>query len=98
MPRPSWRPKLMGVFTALTSSEFQNRPSSQRRRPCRTSLGAELIIGTYTEKLPHVDGKAEGILSCSFDGTNLSRPRVRWRIRETRPTLCSTVTGEGFTR
>ena len=26
-----------------------------------------LIIGTYTEQLPHVDGKAEGILTASFD-------------------------------
>jgi 6-phosphogluconolactonase len=26
-----------------------------------------LIIGTYTERLPHVDGKADGILSAPFD-------------------------------
>jgi 6-phosphogluconolactonase len=26
-----------------------------------------LIIGTYTERLPHVDGKADGILTASFD-------------------------------
>jgi 6-phosphogluconolactonase len=26
-----------------------------------------LIIGTYTEQLPHVDGKADGILAASFD-------------------------------
>ena len=35
--------------------------------------GRELIIGTYTERLPHVDGQAEGILSCSFDGTTVAR-------------------------
>jgi 6-phosphogluconolactonase len=27
----------------------------------------ELIIGTYTEQLPHVDGKADGVLTASFD-------------------------------
>jgi 6-phosphogluconolactonase len=27
----------------------------------------DLIIGTYTEQLPHVDGKADGVLSASFD-------------------------------
>jgi 6-phosphogluconolactonase len=27
----------------------------------------DLIIGTYTEQLPHVDGKADGILTASFD-------------------------------
>ena len=26
-----------------------------------------LIIGTYTEQLPHVNGKADGILTASFD-------------------------------
>jgi 6-phosphogluconolactonase len=41
----------------------------------------ELIIGTYTERLPHVDGKAEGILSCSFDGTAIGPPRVLARTR-----------------
>ena len=41
----------------------------------------ELIVGTYTERLPHVDGKAEGILSCSFDGTTVGPPRVLARTR-----------------
>jgi 6-phosphogluconolactonase len=41
----------------------------------------ELIIGTYTEHLPHVDGKAEGILSCSFDGTTLAAPRLLAQTR-----------------
>ena len=27
----------------------------------------QLIIGTYTERLPHVNGKAQGILTASFD-------------------------------
>lgn len=26
-----------------------------------------LVIGTYTEKLPHVDGHADGVLGCDFD-------------------------------
>jgi 6-phosphogluconolactonase len=43
--------------------------------------GRELIIGTYTERLPHVDGQAEGILSCSFDGTTVGPPRVLARTR-----------------
>lgn len=41
----------------------------------------ELIVGTYTETLPHVEGKAEGILSCSFDGTTVGPPRVLARTR-----------------
>jgi 6-phosphogluconolactonase len=36
----------------------------------------ELIIGTYTERLPHVDGRAEGILACSFDGTAIGPARL----------------------
>ena len=26
-----------------------------------------LVIGTYTEKLPHVDGTADGLLGAGFD-------------------------------
>jgi hypothetical protein len=26
-----------------------------------------LVIGTYTEKLPHVDGGADGLLGAGFD-------------------------------
>jgi 6-phosphogluconolactonase len=29
-----------------------------------------LIIGTYTERLPHVDGKADGILAAGFDAAS----------------------------
>jgi 6-phosphogluconolactonase len=39
-------------------------------------LGHELIIGTYTEAMPHVDGKAEGILSCRYDAATISPPRL----------------------
>jgi 6-phosphogluconolactonase len=45
------------------------------------SLRHELIIGTYTEPMPHVDGKAEGILSCRFDGATLGSPRLLARTR-----------------
>lgn len=36
----------------------------------------ELIIGTYTERTPHVDGGAQGILSCRLDGTTLGPLRL----------------------
>jgi 6-phosphogluconolactonase len=39
-------------------------------------LQRELIIGTYTERLPHVDGRAEGILSCTFDGAAIGPVRL----------------------
>ena len=34
--------------------------------PSDVARGRELIIGTYTEPMPHVDGKGEGILSCKL--------------------------------
>jgi 6-phosphogluconolactonase len=40
------------------------------------SLRHELIIGTYTETMPHVDGKAEGILSCRYDGATIGPLRL----------------------
>jgi 6-phosphogluconolactonase len=36
----------------------------------------DLIIGTYTERLPHVDGKAEGILTCRFEGGTIGPVRL----------------------
>lgn len=39
----------------------------------------ELLIGTYTNTLPHVDGHADGILSARFDGTSLQDLRVAAR-------------------
>lgn len=41
----------------------------------------ELIIGTYTERLPHVDGQAEGILSCRYQAGTIGPPRVLARTR-----------------
>jgi 6-phosphogluconolactonase len=40
-----------------------------------------LVIGTYTEKLPHVDGHAVGILSATFDGHAFSAPIVEAELR-----------------
>ncbi len=45
------------------------------------SLRHELIIGTYTEPMSHVDGKAEGILSCRYDGATLGPPRLLAQTR-----------------
>jgi 6-phosphogluconolactonase len=46
-----------------------------------SSAPGELIIGTYTERLPHVDGKAEGILSCRCEAGTISPVRVLARTR-----------------
>ncbi|MEY9952025.1 lactonase family protein [Leifsonia sp. EB34] len=32
-------------------------------------MARDLLIGTYTQRLPHVDGHADGVLSARFDGT-----------------------------
>ena len=42
----------------------------------QNALRRQLIIGTYTERLPHVDGRAEGILACSFDGSAIGPARL----------------------
>lgn len=36
----------------------------------------ELLLGTYTEILPHVSGRADGILQATFDGTAVTDVRV----------------------
>jgi hypothetical protein len=36
-------------------------------RPGARGSTVDLIIGTYTEQLPHVNGKAGGVLTASFD-------------------------------
>jgi 6-phosphogluconolactonase len=41
-----------------------------------SSSAEELIIGTYTERLPHVDGQAEGILSCRYEAGTIGPVRV----------------------
>ena len=46
-----------------------------------SSSPEELIIGTYTERLPHVDGQAEGILSCRYAAGTIGPPRVLARTR-----------------
>jgi 6-phosphogluconolactonase len=39
-------------------------------------MTSELLIGTYTESLPHVDGRAGGILTARFDGERLTEVAV----------------------
>lgn len=53
----------------------------------------ELLIGTYTERLPHVDGHAEGVLSAHFDGTTLSEPTVAARVQN--PSWLAVAPGGG---
>jgi len=36
----------------------------------------QLLVGTYTESLPHVLGKAEGIMLCRFTEGRVSEPRL----------------------
>ncbi|MGO4301964.1 lactonase family protein [Leifsonia sp. RAF41] len=43
-------------------------------------MASELLIGTYTETLPHVDGHAEGVLSARFDGTAVVDATVAARV------------------
>jgi 6-phosphogluconolactonase len=43
-------------------------------------MAHELLIGTYTERLPHVDGHAEGVLSARFDGSAVSEVAVAARV------------------
>jgi 6-phosphogluconolactonase len=46
-----------------------------------SSAPEELIVGTYTERLPHVDGQAEGIGSCTFADGAIGPVRVLARTR-----------------
>ena len=41
----------------------------------------QLLVGTYTEQLPHVAGKAEGILGCTFEGGRVGPPRLLAALR-----------------
>jgi len=43
-------------------------------------MAHELLIGTYTERLPHVDGHAEGVLSARFDGSDVTDVSVAARV------------------
>lgn len=46
-----------------------------------TTQTHQLLIGTYTEKLPHVDGKADGILGASYDAGTISASKVLAEVR-----------------
>jgi len=39
-------------------------------------MSTQLIIGTYTERLPHVDGTADGILGCAYEDGAVGPPRL----------------------
>ncbi|WP_314147985.1 lactonase family protein [uncultured Leifsonia sp.] len=52
-----------------------------------------LLIGTYTERLPHVDGIAPGLLSATFDGTRLSEARLEVPLRN--PSWLAVAPGGG---
>ena len=43
-------------------------------------MAHDLLIGTYTQRLPHVDGHAEGVLAARFDGTSVTDVSVVARI------------------
>ncbi|GAA4137829.1 lactonase family protein [Leifsonia shinshuensis] len=43
-------------------------------------MAHDLLIGTYTQRLPHVDGHAEGVLSARFDGTAVGDVAVAARV------------------
>ncbi|MFP3467302.1 lactonase family protein [Leifsonia sp. SIMBA_070] len=52
-------------------------------------MARELLIGTYTQTLPHVDGHAEGVLSARFDGSAVTDVTVAARV--TNPSWVSVV-------
>lgn len=43
-------------------------------------MAHDLLIGTYTQTLPHVDGHADGVLAARFDGTTLADVSVAARV------------------
>lgn len=43
-------------------------------------MTSELLIGTYTQRLPHVDGHAEGLLAARFDGSAVTGVAVAARM------------------
>lgn len=57
----------------------------------------QLVIGTYTERLPDVDGKADGILVASFDNTSGSIGPVTTAAAPRNPSyLAVSATGENL--
>jgi 6-phosphogluconolactonase len=43
-------------------------------------MTSDLLIGTYTESLPHVDGRADGILTARFGGEGLTGIELAARV------------------
>ncbi len=59
--------------------------------------GMQLVIGTYTERLPDVDGKADGILVASFDNASGSIGLVTTAAAARNPSyLTISATGENL--
>jgi 6-phosphogluconolactonase len=54
----------------------------------------QLIVGTYTERLPFVDGTAAGILACSYQDGTVGQPRL---LAPSRNPSWLTVTSSGRT-
>src|SRR4051812_24255092 len=44
-------------------------------------MSSSLLIGTYTERLPHVDGKAAGILQAAVENGEVAEPEVLAEVR-----------------
>ncbi|MDN4613617.1 lactonase family protein [Leifsonia sp. F6_8S_P_1B] len=43
-------------------------------------MAHDLLIGTYTQRLPHVDGHAEGVVAARFDGDRIDDATVAARV------------------
>ncbi|WP_374008787.1 lactonase family protein [Leifsonia sp. LS-T14] len=56
-------------------------------------MARELLIGTYTETLPHVDGHAEGVLTARFDGSSVLDAVVAAQV--TNPSWVAVAPGGG---
>ena len=61
-------------------------------------MAHDLLIGTYTQRLPHVDGHADGVLSARFDGTGVVDVAVAAEVPNPSWVAASadTATHEGF--
>jgi 6-phosphogluconolactonase len=69
----------------MSDRASSSRPAASRHDESKedrmTAARRSLVIGTYTEKLPHVDGHATGILSATYDGTGITGLAVPAEVR-----------------
>lgn len=63
-------------------------------RPAARCEPEQLIVGTYTEQLPFVNGMAAGILACSYQDGKVGRPRL---LASSRNPSWLTITNSGRT-